>query len=264
VDYCVWHDNSYSGTITAHVEITWLKADNSFISTVGTTHTYSGTGAWYRYIDTHVAPALAATAKVRLWFSLPYGYYLGVNYDDVYMFVTGTAAAMDRKPRAALWPRDLTGYDYVLHTSELETGLAIDESTRDLANNVAATYGTASVTAFAGNTASQTTYRKREAVVAAGSVAATVAAAMRDTYLAEHLTPKVELAPFTLARRGALRTALGAVVWPESVRAGHRVLLADGPNAGSVFVVATTGYNNGAVTLTPERLDDTAMLLARR
>jgi hypothetical protein len=52
-------------------------------------------------------------------------------------------------------------------------------------------------------------------------------------------------------------------VWPEDLRAGDRVRIADGPDAGRVALLTRVEYADGVVTATPERPDDVPMLLAK-
>jgi len=67
--------------------------------------------------------------------------------------------------------------------------------------------------------------------------------------------------------RQALRpvtTRTGLPVHLEDVRAGDRLRIADGPMAGTIFMVDSTQYQAGVLSITPENRPDVPLLLARR
>jgi hypothetical protein len=246
-----------------HIYVAFYKADGSFISDAGTSHLSGSTAGWNRFIDVYTAPALAAHFNIRCKTRLVDG---GANsyaiWDDVYVCATGATPAVDVKPRAYLWSLDLAGWDYRLYSKLLESGLDIDDSTRDLANDVVASYGSSNYTGWAADTASQGLYRVRQHVVEAGSVTATVAERMRDVHLALYANPTTEPAPFRLSRPGAVVGEHGGAVNPAILKAGDRLCLADGPQAGTVWLLDRVVYADGVVTCTPRRGADAALLLA--
>lgn len=250
----------------AHVEIIWKKANGDTISTwVGPVlDTESPTGTWTDWKHEVASPALAAKFRIDLfWVAGTDSRY--VAWDDVYVSLAGTSAASDNLPRAHLWARDLTLYDYVIHTERLATGLDVRESTRDLANAVLASYGaTPSYTAYAENGTSQTAYRRRDYLVEAGEAAgAAVAASMRDTYLAAYKNPLDEPGSFTLITPGALTGKYGDVTELPLLRAGDRLKVADGVYAGRIFMIAATNWSEGGLQISPEGELSTSALLAR-
>jgi hypothetical protein len=86
---------------------------------------------------------------------------------------------------------------------------------------------------------------------------------MRDAYLARYKDPLTEANAFRVGRPGPIRTAHGGLVWPEELRAGDRLEVADGPLAGRVLLLTRVAYADGVVTYTPERPDDVPLLLAK-
>lgn len=263
VDYWVYFGAVAS--MSCYARMNWYNAGGGTISQVAlTVRNSTGSAFGARYVESTVAPALAVKCQLDLVFALPdSGSNSYLIFDDAYVYATGAQTEQDTRPKAWLWARDLSAADYYLYTAELDAALGADLTTRELANYVVAKYGS-SYTAASQNAASQTDYRRRDAVVDAGSESgATVAAAVRDTYLARHKDPADEPGSFRLVRPGAVRTSRGAVVWPEDLRAGDRLQIADGPLAGTVVLLKGVEYANGAVTCTPERPDDVPLLLAR-
>lgn len=262
MDFWTRFTTSGGNTVSVYYTLDWKNAGGGAISTTtGTTRSATVSTGWLHYTEAATSPALAASVVVTLHVSIPNVAGAICYLDDVYLYEEQTPILL---PKAYLWARDLTDYDYQLYTAELDSALPVDTTTRDLANNVLASYGASSYTAAAESSTSQTRYRQRDGLVAAGTAAsATVAAAMRDTYLARHAEPQDEPGSFRLSRPGALRTGHGQVVWPEDVRAGDRIVMADGPLAGTVVLLKSVEYNDGVVTCTPERGADVPQLLAR-
>ncbi len=263
VDYWVYFGAVAS--MSCYGRVTWYNAGGGYIrQTALTTRNSTGSAFSARYVQTATAPALAASCALELVFALPDS---GANsflvFDDAYMYAPGTVIALDTKPQAVLWARDLSAADYLLYTAELGTALGVDETTRTLANYVVGKYGT-SYTAGAQDATSQGLYRRRDGTADAGSGAgSTVATAARDAYLAAHKDPMLEPGAFKLTRPGAVRTTRGAVVWPELLRAGDRLQVADGPLAGEIVLLTRVAYANGVVNCTPERPGDVPVLLAK-
>jgi hypothetical protein len=253
----------YAGSVNSlntQVNVTWLTAADGYISTASTTHTSTGTAGWTRYVDNFVAPANAGKVILKCWTALPdSGAQSFAVWDDVYVYPAGSEPLIDTKPRAHLWPKDLSGFDYRLYTRQIDDGLVLTETTRDLANKVIVTYGDTGVTTGT-DAASQARYRQRDIEIAAGSVSQSVAESIRDVTLAERKNPKSEPGDFKLQGRGALRTGHGLAVDPLVLRAGDRVQVADGPRAGLVLLLTQVSYANGVVSATPDREVDTAML----
>lgn len=259
---------AYFGAVTSmnvYARVNWYTAAGALISQVAlTTRNSTGSAFGARYVESLVAPATAANGTLQLRFSLPdSGSNAYVGFDDAYIYAAGAATEIDRRPRARLWAQDLSGYDYLLVTGELDEALTAVRTSRELANYVLASYGS-SYTSANQDTPSQALYRKRDRVVSAGSVSGTVAAAMRDVALTRYRDPVDEPSGFRLSRPGPVRTAHGAPVWPEDIRAGDRLRIADGPLAGMIFSLARTAYANGVMTLTPAGLPDTPLLLAQK
>lgn len=259
-----WHKWSAHSGMTAQSRIDWYTSGDVFISsTYGATYTSNGTNtAWTMRSDTHTAPGTAATGRPIVGASIGSGSGRYTAVDDVRMFLAAGSLSVDTLPRAYLWARDLTGYDYLLYTRYLRDPLTETETARDLVNYVVASYGS-SYTAAAQDAASQALYRRRDAVVNAGSVGAGDAAAMRDVYLAAYKDPRHEAESF-IATYGAVRDANGALIDPVVLRAGDRLRFADGPSAGVTIMLAGTEYQDGQMTCKPEGLDDVPLLLARR
>ncbi len=257
--------SAYAG-MTSSGRFDWYNSLNVLISTTySTTHTSDGaTLTWQHFVDTVTSPAGAVTVTVHIQGAVGSGGGSARNQwvDDVRFYPQTTALAEDAKPRAELWARDLSDYDYVLYTKYLAAGLELTDTTRDLANRVLAKYGS-SYTDPAEDATSEADYRQRDAVVDAGDVALADAEAVRDTYLARHKDPGTEVRQFTLRDDRALRLPHGQRVSPALVRAGDRVLVADGRLAGSIILLEQVRYDNGEVTCRPESYADATRLLAR-
>ena len=251
--------------IQIYLQVLWYDAGSGYLSTSATTvRTSGGTAGGQRYVEALASPAGTASCTVRCVASLPDS---GANayavFDDVYMYLAGSAPARDEKPRARLWARDLSEYDYLLYTADLAAGLGVDTSTRTLANAVLASYGSGpSYTAVAQDSASQAAYRRRDAVVGAGDVALGTAEAVRDAYLALYADPATEARSFRIDRPGAVRTAHGGLIHPEDLQAGDRLRVMDGPEAGLTLLLERVAYQDGVVTCTPEQAADVGLLLA--
>lgn len=264
IDYwLLW--SAFAG-MTCSARFDWYNSSDVLISTTySTTQTSDGTTTtWQHVVNTVTSPAGAVTVTVHVAGAVGSGGGSARNQyvDDVRFYPLLTGLAADTLPRAHLWARDLSGYDYVLTTRYLQDGIELTETTRDLANYVLAKYGS-SYTAAAEDATSQADYRQRDVVVDAGAVALADAQAVRDTYLARHSEPGMEVRQFTLADERALRLPRGGRVSPVTVRAGDRVLIADGRLAGSIILLEQVRYDNGVVTCRPESYADASRLLAR-
>lgn len=258
-----WHKWSAHSSMTTASRIDWYTAGDVFISsTYGATYTSNGSNtAWTMRSDTHTAPGTAATARPIIGATIGSGSGRYTAVDDVRMFLAAGSLTIDTLPRAHLWPRDLSGYDYLLYTRFLGEPLTETETARDLANYVVASYSS-SFTAAAEDAASQALYRRRDALVSAGSVGPSDAAAIRDVYLAAYKDPRHEPDSF-VATYGSVRDVNGALVDPVVLRAGDRLRLADGPGAGVTIMLLGTEYQDGKMTCKPEGLADVPLLLAR-
>jgi hypothetical protein len=183
-----------------------------------------------------------------------------LHIDDVSVTLAGTTATTDTLPRAHLWVKDLSDYDYVLRAwQQVEFVL----STRELANYVVTQYGS-SYTASAENGPSQISYRRRDALINAGNDAtASIAEAVRDTALAARLAPRTEITGSFQARTGDILTAQGLAVDVALVRAGDRLRVDGGEYEGAILLVKQTEWSDGVLTVTPERYAGTAEILAR-
>ena len=265
IDYWVkWA--AYAG-MTSRGRFDWYNSSNVLISTTYSTSNASDgtTTTWQHFVNTVTAPAGAVEVVVHIQGAVGGGGGSARNQyvDDVRFYVQTSTLAEDVKPRARLWARDLSGYDYVLLTSYLGgAGLELTQTTRDLANRVLAKYGS-SYTAAGEDAASQMAYRQRDAVVDAGDVALADAQSVRDTYLAAHSAPGYEVRQLRLTDGRALRTATGGRVSPALLRAGDRLLVGDGRMAGTIIMLEQVSYRNGEVTLRPESYADATRLLAR-
>lgn len=259
-----WHKWSAHSSMTIGSRIDWYNAFNVYISTTnGATYTSNGTNtAWTMRSDNHTAPATAATGRPMVGGTIGSGSGRYTAIDDVRMFLAAGSLTIDTLPRAHLWPRDLSGYDYLLYTRFLSEPLTETETARDLANYVVASYSSSSFTAAAEDAASQALYRRRDALVSAGSVGPSDAAAIRDVYLAAYKDPRHEPDSF-VATYGSVRDVNGALVDPVVLRAGDRLRLADGPSAGVTIMLLGTEYQDGKMTCKPEGLADVPLLLAR-
>lgn len=259
-----WHYWSAHSGMTVNGRVDWYNASDVFISSSYlTTYTASGAAsAWTERRESVTSPSTAATARVMVEVDNN-GASRFTVVDDIRIYLAVTSLAADAKPRAHLWSRDLSTYDYILRTSGIIDGVSTVSTTRDLANNVLASYGSSSFTTAAQDTDSQADYRQRDHVLAAGSVAQVDAEAMRDVYLQQHKAPGTEVQSFRLTRQGAVRTATGHLVRLEMLRAGDRLLIVDGPLAGSIVLLDQVEYRDGAVTCHPESYQDASRLLAQ-
>jgi len=262
-DYWYYFPTISGGSLKAQVLVYWVTADDF---SYGTEHTYATDGAGWHFGSVQMTSPAGTTACIaRLLATWSSGTEKYVLWDDCYLSEAATTQVRDGKPRAYLWPRDLSTYDYLLHTQRTE-GVDMNETTRELANYVVASYGASSYTAAAEDAASQGLYRRRDRVAAAGSEApAALATALRDATLEQYAYPLQEAAGLRL--RQALRpvtTRTGLPVHLEDVRAGDRLRIADGPMAGTIFMVDSTQYQAGVLSITPENRPDVPLLLARR
>lgn len=260
----------YFGAVTSiscYCQFSWYDSGGGYLTTTNSTVINStGTAGGARHVETITSPVGAASFDISVRFGLPdSGTNAFAMVDDVYMYTPGAAPAIDTLPRARLWARNLSGTpDYYLYTQGLDSGLATEETTRELANAVLASYGSGSYTTYAQDTASQALYRRRDWLVDAGNVSSTLADAVRDAYLAGYKNPRREYNSWRLSSNAtAALYRFGQRAWPEDLRAGHLVQIADGPSAGDVMLLTRVSYADGVVTATPERPDDTPVLLAK-
>lgn len=253
------------GGLGGHVNLGWYTSELAFISNPSLpTRTGGAVSEFTRYVDRVQSPANAAFVTVGLYALLPDVANATINWDDVYLYRETDQGPVDGRPKARLWARDLSGWEYKLLTRELDDGLQADETTRELANWVVASYGSSLYSDVAQDGTSQVAYRRRDAVVEAGQVAEGVAEAMRAAHLARHAAPALEVRPIRLSAPGAVHRPRGGLAWPEDLRAGDRLLIEDGVAAGRIVLLTRVSYDNGVVTLTPERADDVPLMLARR
>lgn len=251
--------------ITAQVTVKWFTSLSVEISTsTGTLWTSAGTAGWNSKAEYFTSPAGTAFCIAYLTATWPAGLANYLLWDDCYLSKMISAATKDGLPRAWLWPRDLSQYDFLLHTRLLGDGLENTASTADLSNRVVASYGSSSYTAAAEDATSQGLYRRRDRLVAAGSEAGSaLAEQMRDAYLATYTSPRDEPAGISVTRMGAITTATRRPVMLTDVRAGHRLRVADGPLAGMTMLLERVEWSDGVLRCTPERRPDAADLLAR-
>lgn len=252
--------------LTAQVSVLWLDAGSGDLGTTsGTLHSSTGTAGWNYGVAQMTSPVGTATCIAYLNATWGAGTDRYVLWDDCYLSEMTTAQVRDGKPRAYLWPRDLSGYEYLLHTGR-SSGIDINETTRELANYVVASYGSANYTAAAADTTSQGLYRRRDRLVAAGAEAgASLAGQIRDATLERYASPADEAPSFRLRQEDrALTNRYGLPVHLEDVRAGDRLRLADGPQAGLIVLAESTEYRDGVLQITPENRPDVPLLLARR
>jgi hypothetical protein len=262
-DYWYYFPTISGGTLTAQVMVYWVTADES---SYGTEHTYAVDGAGWHFGSAQMtSPAGTTGCIARLLATWSSGTEKYVLWDDCYLSETATTQVRDGKPRAYLWPRDLSNYDYLLHTARTE-GLALNETTRELVNYVVASYGASSYTAAAEDAASQALYRRRDRLAAAGSASpAALATALRDATLEQYAYPLQEAAGLRLRQeQRPVTTSQGLPVHLEDVRAGDRLRIVDGSMAGTIFMVDSTQWQGGVLSITPENRPDVPLLLARR
>lgn len=265
IDYQLYW-TAYSG-MTMEARLDWYNAGNTLISTTyTTTQTSDGISTGWRYVR-DVVTAPAGAVEVRLGIGGAIGSGGGAAryacVDDLRMYGYSGAQSAETQPRAYLWSRDLSDYDYELRTGALGDALRLTETTRDVGNYVIAKYG-GLYTAAASNAASQARYRRRDVLLDAGSVAETEAEAQRDAWLGLHATAGREMASLTLDG-GSLRDRAGLGVHPARVRAGDRLRVQDGALAGTVVMVEGTEYDgeSGVVQVQTERYTDVSRMLAR-
>lgn len=266
VDYQLYW-TAFSGMST-EARLDWYNASNTLISsTYTTTRTSNGSTTGWQYVsDVVTAPAGAVEVVLGIGGSTGTGGGGGRYFcvDDLRIYLNTTTLAPQTKPRAHLWGRDLSGYDYGLRTAALEDALRLTSTTRDLANWVVAEYGSGGRTGAAQDTTSQGRYRRRDMLLNAGDVAQPEAEAQRDTWLALHASPGQEMAALAVTMGGVLDRR-GRPVHPARVRAGDRLRVMDGALAGSVILVEGTEYDagSGVVRVQPESYTDVSRMLAR-
>lgn len=219
---------------------------------------------WQQMIATVTSPANATQVVLMIGADIGSGGVGRAMYlDDARLYVLTTVVVSLAQPRAYLWSRDLTTYDYILRTADLEPGLQRTLTTRDLANAVVAKYSTDSYTAVSEDAASEALYRRRDHLISAGSVALVNAQAQRDVYLSSHVFPGTEIGSFRVSRRGAVRTETGQAVDPARLRAGDRLKIIDGHLAGTVIMLSEVDWSDGVATCRPESYEDLTRVLAR-
>lgn len=252
--------------ITAQVSVQWLDSSSGSLGwNYGSLHSSTGAAGWLYGVTQMTSPATAATCIAYLRATWGAGIDRYVLWDDCYLSEMSTAQVRDGKPRAYLWPRDLRDYEYLLYTARSD-GIDINETARELTNYVVASYGASSYTTAAQDAASQTLYRRRDRLVAAGTEAgAGLAGQIRDATLERYATPADEAPSFRLRQEDrALTNRYGLPVHLEDVRAGDRLRLADGPQAGLILLAESTEFRDGVLQVTPENRPDVPLLLARR
>lgn len=265
IDYQLYW-TAYSG-MTMEARLDWYNAGNTLISTTYTpTQTSDGVSTGWRYVRA-VVTAPAGAVEVRLGIGGAIGSGGGAAryacVDDLRMYGYSGAQSAETQPRAYLWSRDLSDYDYELRTAALGEALRLTETTRDVGNYVIAKYG-GLYTAAASNAASQARYRRRDVLLDAGSVALAEAEAQRDAWLGIHATAGREMASLTLDGE-SLRDRAGLGVHPARLRAGDRLRVMDGGLAGTVVMVEGTEYDGdaGVVSVQTESYTDVSRMLAR-
>ena len=242
------------GSYKCRVSVGWWDNTDTLISyAYGSYHASTGSAGWHSTYADFTAPVNAAHMKAFLIAEWPAGTNYYVGWDDCYLSRLTTSEERATKPRARLWARDLTGYDYNLRTALVERALEFNETTRALENYVVASYASSSYTAAAEDATSQAAYRRRDALVAAGSDAgAALAASQRDTYLAASAYPLTDIGAFEVREPGAITNLRGGPADLALVRAGDRLRLVDGPYAGQVILLTGTEWRDGVLRCTPE------------
>lgn len=253
-EYSYYFPALIHGSFKCRVSVGWWTSLNTLISyDYGSWHASTGSAGWVSTYADFTAPVNAAFMKAFLIAEWPAGTSYYVGWDDCYLSRLTTSEERATKPRARLWARDLTGYDYHLRTAMVERPVEFNETTRELSNYVVASYASSSYTAAAEDATSEAAYRRRDALVAAGSDAGSaLAASKRDTYLETFGYPLTDIGPFEVAQRGAITTLHGAPATLPLVRAGDRLRLADGPYAGQVILLTGTEWRDGVLRCTPE------------
>lgn len=253
-----------SGALSATVSVLWLPGSTW---SYGPTWTLMSLGSgWHARSSLMTSPADAETCIAYLRTDWDAGTEKYALWDECYLSETTTAQVRDGLPRAYFWPRDLTDWDYELITRRVTGGVDVTAATRELTNAVTASYASDSFTAIGEDAMSQARYRRRDRVVTAGqSAGAGFAEAMRDAALLRYAQPQQEAGAFRVQQAaGAVVTRRGSPVHLEDVRAGARLRLADGPQAGLVLLVEATEWRSGELLITPEARPGVPLLLARR
>lgn len=252
-EFSYYFTNLSNAAYKCRVSIQWFDSGGSTISTPTSSWFVSdGSAGWRTTYADFVAPANAAKMKCYVTAEWPAGTSYYVGWDNCYCSHMVSSEDADLYPRAHLWPRDLSEYDYVVWTALTEP-VDFNETTRELANYVVASYGSGSYTAAGEDSASQAAYRRRDYLLAAGSgTDSALAASLRDARLALYAEPLTDVAPFALRQQGAVTTARGRPVELTELRAGHRLLLGDGPYAGQVIMLTRTEWADGVLRCTPE------------
>lgn len=253
-EYSYYFPALIHGAFKCRVSVGWWDVTDTLISYVyGSWHASTGSAGWTSTTADFTAPANAVHMKAFLIAEWPAGTSYYVGWDDCYLSRMTTSEARATKPRARLWSRDLTGYDYLLRTALVERALEFNETTRELVNYVVASYASSSYTAAAEDATSQAAYRRRDALVAAGSEAGSaLAEAKRDTHLESYAQPLTDIGAFEVRQRGAITTAQGLPADLALVRAGDRLRLVDGPYAGQVILLTGTEFRDDVLRCTPE------------
>jgi len=245
--------------------IDWYDAGDTLLDTTyGATWTSDESVGWQLFTEKHEAPEDAVEGVLHIGAAVGDGGGRYVCVDDVRMYLFTGTLAPQTKPRAYLWARDLSGYDYGIRSAALAAALQVTTTTRDLSNWVVASYGSGLWTAAAEDTTSQGLYRRRDLALNAGSVALVDAQVQRDAWLAQHADPGSAVDSLRLGR-GSLLDARGLLVEPARLRAGDRLRVLDGALAGTVIMVESTEYDAeaGVVQVQPESYTDVSRMLAR-
>ncbi len=261
-----WLKWSAFAGMTCEGRVDWYNSSNNLISSTYTPQQTSDgiTTTWRRINASVTAPAGAVEAVVGVGGAVGGGGGSARSQwiDDVKFYQQLTQVVPDARPRGRLWARDMNGWDYLLWTARLTNGLQSTASTRQLANRVTASYGSLYTTP-AEDATSQGLYRRRDYLLKTTSGTGQAdAETMRDVYLATYAEPRCEAATFA-AQRGTITTATGRAVDLARVRAGERLRIADGPQAGRVLLLERTTWRDGVLTCQPEQQADVPLLLAR-
>jgi len=253
-EYSYYFPALIHGAFKCRVSVGWWDDTDTLITyDYGSWHDSTGSAGWVSTYADFTAPVNAAFMKAFLIAEWPAGTSYYVGWDDCYLSRMTTSEERATKPRARLWARDMTGYDYQLRTALTERAVEFNETTRELVNYVVASYASSSYTAAAEDATSQADYRRRDALVAAGSAAGSaLATALRDTHLESYADPLTDIGSFEVRQRGAITTSQGAPADLALVRAGDRLRLADGPYAGQVIMLKATEWRDGALRCMPE------------